>query len=254
MHNRRLAPLMLSCLCFLLLASPCWGERGPSLAQLRQTVIDNPRDPEANYQLGLKYEALGRSREALKYLQAAVQLRPDYADALNELQKIRAGRGEYGEAARYLEQLSKLKPDSLEIKDALSDAGNKQGLGLLREGKFADAAAAFTAAAQSSPKSPGPPNNLGIAQLEAGKTQEAIAAFQEAIHRDPRDVAAHYNLSLTYFAMGDKWKARMEFLSVRTLDPDMARELGTLVLPGIPQAPEAPPAPPFLPKSSGPGE
>jgi len=75
-----------------------------------------------------------------------------------------------------------------------------------------------------------------------------VASFQEAIHRDPKCVEAHYNLSLIYLAMGDKWNARMEFLSVRTLDPDMARELGPLVLPGTPQAPEAPPAPPFVPK------
>ena len=249
MQNRRLAPLMLSCLCFLLLVSPTWGEKGPSLAQLRQAIINNPQDPEANYKLGLKYEELGRPREALKYLQKAVELRPDYADALNELQKVREGSGEYGEAAKYLEKLSKLKPDSIEIKNQLSNDNNKQGLALLQQGKFGDAAEAFQEAAQSSPKSPGPLNNLGIAKLQAGNRQEAIEAFQEAIHRDPKSVEAHYNLSLTYSAMGDKWKARIEFLSVRTLNHDMARELAPLILPGTPQGMEVPSAPPpFLPK------
>jgi len=159
-QNRRLVPLMLSCLCFLLLVSPSWGEKGPTLAQLRQAVINNPQDPEANYKLGLKYEQLGRPREALKYLQEAVALRPDYADALSELQKLREGRGEYGEAAKYLEKLSKLKPDSEEIKNQLSNANNKQGLALLQQGKFADAAEPFQEAGKSSPKSPGPLNNL----------------------------------------------------------------------------------------------
>src|SRR5208283_209142 len=79
LQNRRLVPLMLSCLCFLLLVSPSWGEKGPTLAQLRQAVINNPQDPEANYKLGLKYEELGRPQVALKYLQEAVKLRPDYA-------------------------------------------------------------------------------------------------------------------------------------------------------------------------------
>jgi tetratricopeptide (TPR) repeat protein len=232
---------------------PDLGEKGPTLAQLRQAIIDNPQDPEANYKLGLRYEELGRPREALKYLQEAVKLRPDYADALHELQKLREGSGEYGEAAKYLEKLSKLKPDSLEIKNQLSNDNNKQGLALLQQGKFADAAGAFQEAAQSSPKSPGPLNNLGIAQLQAGNRQEAVEAFQGAIRRDPKSVVeAHYNLSLTYLDMGDKWRARVEFLSVRSLDPDMARELGPLVLPGTPQAPEAPPAPPFLPKSTPP--
>ena len=169
MQNRRLVPLMLSCLCFLLLVSPTWGENGPTLTQLRQAVNNNPQDPEANYKLGLKYVELGRPREALKYVQEAVKLKPDYADALNELQKLREGRGEYGEAAKDLEKLSKLKPDSIEIKNQLSNANNKQGLALLQQGKFGEAAGAFQEAAKNSPKSPGPLNNLGIAQFQAGK-------------------------------------------------------------------------------------
>jgi len=248
-QNRRLSLLMLSCLCFLLLVSPTRGERGPSLAQLRQAIINNPQDPEANYKLGLKYEELGRPREALKYLQKAVELRPDYADALNELQKVREGSGEYGEAAKYLEKLSKLKPDSMEIKNQLSNDYNKQGLALLQEGKFGHAAGAFQEAAKNSPKSPGPLNNLGIAQLKAGNRQEALAAFQEALRGDPKYIEAHYNLALIYSATGDKWKARIEFLSVRTLNHDMARELAPLILPGTPQGMEVPSAPPpFLPK------
>ncbi len=148
--------------------------------------------------------------------------------------------------------MSKLKPDSLEIKNQLSEANNKQGLALLQQGKFADAAGAFQEAAQSSPKSPGPLNNLGIAQLQAGNRQGAVASFQEAVRRDPMNPEAHYNLALTYLDMGDKGKARVEFLSVRSLDPNMGRELAPQVLIGTPQAPEAPPAPPFLPKSTPP--
>jgi Flp pilus assembly protein TadD len=114
----------------------------------------------------------------------------------------------------------------------LSNDKNKQGLALLQQGKFGDAAGAFQEAAKSSPKSPGPLNNLGIAQLQAGKRQEAL-------RRDPKNVEAHYNLSLTYLEMGDKFKARVEFLSVRSLNPEMGRELAPLVLPGTPQGVEA---------------
>ena len=85
MQTRRLAPLMLSCLCFLLLVSPTWGGKGPSLAQLRQAIINNPQDPEANYKLGLKYEELGRPQEALKYLQEAAKSSPTSPGPLNNL-------------------------------------------------------------------------------------------------------------------------------------------------------------------------
>jgi len=237
-QNRRLVLLMLSCLCFLLLVSPTWGEKGPTLTQLRQAIIDNPQDPEANYKLGLKYEELGRPEVALKYLKEAVKLKPDYADALNELQKLKEGSGEYGEAAKYLEKLSKLKPDSLEIENQLSNVNDKQGLALLQQGKFADAAEAFQEAAKNNPKSPGPLNNLGVAQLQAGNRQEAAAAFQEAIRLDPTNTKAHYNLTLTYLAMGDNSKALDEFLTVLRLNPDMARQLPLIprvVLPGAPR-------------------
>src|SRR5208337_5374513 len=143
-------------------------------------------------------------------------------DALNELQKLKEGSGEYGEAAKYLEKLSKLKPDSLEIENQLSNVNDKQELALLQQGKFADAAEAFQEAAKNNPKSPGPLNNLGVAQLQAGNRQEAAAAFQEAIRLDPTNTKAHYNLTLTYLAMGDNSKALDEFLTVLRLNPDMA--------------------------------
>ena len=104
--------------------------------------------------------------------------------------------------------MSKLKPDSIEIKNQLSNANNKQGLALLQQGKFGEAAGAFQEAAKNSPKSAGPLNNLGVAQFQAGKPQEAAEAFQEALRRDPKNAETHYNVSLTYLEMGDKWKAR----------------------------------------------
>src|SRR5208337_2634486 len=76
--------------------------------------------------------------------------------------------------------------------------------------------------ARAAPRPPGPSTIWG-SQLQAGNRQQAVEAFQEAIRRDPKSVDAHYNLSLTYLDMGDKWRARIEFLSVRSLDPDMAR-------------------------------
>jgi len=163
MPRRQIVLLVLAWFCLILLASPAPGEWGPNVVQLRAAVQKNPQDPEANYKLGQKYLEMGRPKVAVKYLKKALQLKPDYPEALEAMAKLNNAAGNYGAAATDVKNLQKLKPNDVELSNRLSNQYNQEGLALLKENRFADAEAVFKEAAKGDPKASGPYNNLGIA-------------------------------------------------------------------------------------------
>ena len=52
---------------------------------LERAVTVGPQDPEANYSLGMVFAQIGDSDRAYEYLQAALKLRADYPEALNNI-------------------------------------------------------------------------------------------------------------------------------------------------------------------------
>ncbi len=239
MPRRQIALLAWSCLCFILLTSPAFGERGPSVVQLRAAVQQNPQDPEANYKLGLKYLEMGRPGPAAKYLKEAIRLKPDYPEALEAMARLNKGEGKPGAAATDLEKLAKLKPKNAKLRDRLSKEQNQQGLALLKENRFADAEAAFQQAAENSPDNPGPLNNLGVAYISAGKQDKATRAFRDALSRDPDNADAHFNLGLMFVDSGNMRAAYGESLNLRRLNPELAHQLDALS--SLPRTPSSGP-------------
>jgi protein O-GlcNAc transferase len=228
MPRRQIVLVVLACFCLILLVSPALGERGPSVVQLRAAVQKNPQDPEANYKLGMKYLEMGRPNVAAKYLKEAIRLKPDYPEALEAMAKLNKGQGNYGAAVTDMKKLLKLKPNDAQLRDRLGNEQNQQGLALLKEGNYADAEAAFKAAAKADPKASVPYNNLGIAYSNAGRQDDAIRAFQGALQRDSQNAEAHYNLGLLNVAAGNKVAAYAEFLALRNLNPALAHQLDYL--------------------------
>ncbi len=58
---------------------------GGEIKKRLKAVQDNPDDPEAHFQLGLSYMALGRHQEEIAAYEEAVRLKPDFADAYYNL-------------------------------------------------------------------------------------------------------------------------------------------------------------------------
>jgi tetratricopeptide (TPR) repeat protein len=136
-------------------------------------------------------------------------------DALADLQRSREAADHYAAAARLL---------------APSDGAGWLGLGnsLVRLGRFAPAAAAFTAAARAEPDNPEPRFALGNALAAQEHYPEAAAAYRQALALAPNLVDAHNNLGNVLLLGGEVAAAVAEYreaLRERPGDPALAESL-----------------------------
>jgi len=139
---------------------------------LRQVIALKPDYAEAHNNLGVTFKELGRLDEAEASLRQVIALKPDYADAHGNLGNTLKEMGRLGEAEASLRQAITLKPDYV--------------LGHC---------------------------NLGNTLKEMGRLDEAEASLRQAIALKPDFAAAHYNLGLFFCAVKEVEKAVVQFKS-----------------------------------------
>lgn len=189
----------------------------------------------------------GRAADALALLERAVNLKPNYAPALNNLGAARLECGDVaGAQAAYRDALKadsrtvgarlglaavalrQDKPDEaeLEVMEALTvEPGNMQAKSLqanihLARREFRAAKALLDEIAQAAPKDVRARCNIGTALLAAGDSASAEAAFREAIAIDPAHADAHFGLGEALRAVGRGDEARAAYAEALKLDAD----------------------------------
>ncbi|HEX9205063.1 MAG TPA: tetratricopeptide repeat protein [Candidatus Deferrimicrobiaceae bacterium] len=74
-----------------------------AMRELTRAAELDPGNPEADMMLGMTYQARGESAKAEEYLRKAIDARPDYAEAHNNLGTVLASQKRWDEAAREFE-------------------------------------------------------------------------------------------------------------------------------------------------------
>jgi tetratricopeptide (TPR) repeat protein len=141
------------------------------------------RDPEMLYKFGLVAMEAGFFADASKAEEDALQLRPDYADAMYALARalIAGGKGQQGEI--WIRKYLALRP---------SDATAQYGLGyvLVAEEKLDEARAAFERSLALQPEQTESPFQLGIVAQKQGNDAAAQDWFRKVLARDPAHAGA----------------------------------------------------------------
>jgi len=177
----------------------------------------NP-DPEMLYNFACVYNNLGRDTEAIETFKQVIKIKPDYAQAYNQLGYIYYKLGRYAEAIDVFRQAIAIKPD-------LAEAHNNLGNTLGRLGHSAEAIQACTEAIKIRPDFAEAHCNLGAAYLSQGDLTNAINAFKKAIQIKPHYAQAHYNLGLAFLQAGDKDSALKQCDILRQLNQNFADAL-----------------------------
>lgn len=177
----------------------------------RATLARNPECWLAHNNLG----TLLPPHEALPHYQKSTALRPDYAQAW---QNMGSAWVETGDPARALEALEK----ALALEPLFAEAWINSGVALLRLARPAEAIIKFQRALEIDPKAARAESGLGLALLQTGKIEEALQHAEKAVEIAPAFAEAQNNLGTVLLAAGRPDDAIRAYAEAVRLPPDVA--------------------------------
>jgi protein O-GlcNAc transferase len=180
----------------------------------RQICAADTNHVGAWHLLGVLAHQLGR-KDAADLIARAVALKPEFAEAHNDLGVVLGAQGRFGEAVACFEQAVALKPDYAE---ALNNLGN-----VFRElGRLGEAVAQYERALALQPSNPMTQIYLGNALKAQGNIDAAVSRYRRALAIDPNLGIAHYNLGTTIKQLGQLEEAVFHYRRALALMPNFA--------------------------------
>jgi protein O-GlcNAc transferase len=192
----------------------------------RQVCTARPDHFAALHRLGVVAHQLGRP-DAPDILARAVKLRPDVAEAHNDLGVVLGARGRFAEAATAFQRAAALRPDYAEAHANLGGA-------LRRLGRTEEAVARYERAAVLMPNSAGAHNNVANALMELGRLDAALAHYDKAIALAPDFAPAHYNRGVALRGQSRFVEAAASFQRALALKSDFFAAKFAACMAGLP--------------------
>ena len=151
------------------------GRLGEAIAALPKGPGNQARLRRGPQQLGPRFGWLRTARRgASAQFQAALEIKPDYAEAHNSLGAALAGCGRLDEAIAHYQTALEIKPD-------YAEAHNNLGAALAGRGRIDGALVHFQMALKIKPDYAEAHSNLGIALAGRGQIDEAIDHYRKAL-------------------------------------------------------------------------
>jgi tetratricopeptide (TPR) repeat protein len=168
------------------------GQMTRAIASFRQTIALKPDMAEAYNELGHTYLRSNKPDEAIAACERAVSQAPAYAEAYVTLGSALLTRGRVAEAIDALKQAIRIKPN-------LAEAFNNLGFAYEQNREPDKAVLAFRTAIRLRPDYAHAFYNLGNSYLTQGKQEAAIEAYQQTVRINPGFVRAYYNLGQAFY-------------------------------------------------------
>jgi serine/threonine-protein kinase len=188
-------------------------ERDEAVRFLTAAVALRPDSPGAHLNLGGALYYKGQVDEAIASVKKAIEHDPKYADAHYNLGLALKGKGQVDEAIASYRKAIALDP---------KDAGFHINLGVLLcdvKREYSLAEAVFREAIRLDPDDAVAHTNLGIALSHQGKLDEALANYRKALELDPKYAKAHHYLGKALRAKGQVDEAIASYRKAIDLDP-----------------------------------
>jgi tetratricopeptide (TPR) repeat protein len=228
-----------------------------ALAVYDRMPAGSPLRSNAEIQIGLGLETLGRKDEAVKHLEAAIKEDPDDLEALSALGGLYRGRKDFARAATYydravatiktperhhwslfyargiayertkrwplaeadLKKALELIPESMGSNRAL--VLNYLGYSWVDQGINLDEAfGMLRRAVELKPRDGYIIDSLGWAHFRMGRFEEAVRELERAIDLKPSDPVINDHLGDAYWRVGRRLEARFQWNHARDLNPD----------------------------------
>jgi tetratricopeptide (TPR) repeat protein len=178
-----------------------------------QTRTAAPDAAQAHYALGLGEQAAGRVDAAIAHFDAALQIRPNFPEALAAGGYILQSRGHVAGALAFYGRAVELKADDF------TSWFNMGGL-LLAQGQRPQALTCLARACALDPAHAGAAANYGAALAETGQLQEATTQLRRALALNPNLGQAALNLGNALMRQGLYRDAYDSYARALALQPD----------------------------------
>ncbi len=197
-----------------------------AVVRLCRTLIDAYFGSAAlHLVLGVALGKTGALKDAVRHLQIAEDLRPDYAESAYNLGVVYQELGLPAEAIGAYGRALEVDPDR-------ADAWNNIGAVMMEAGDVPAALQAFDKAVTADPDMVEAWNNRGHMRQNLGDFEGAIADYQQVLARDPAHVNVYFNIAHAMKLIGQKEASKTCLWQVLKLDPNLgtaARELALIV-------------------------
>ena len=202
---------------------PVWRRAGQGCwaAALALSVVFNllasvGQCADWHYELGGMLFRQGRLQEAIGHYDQALRLKPDFAEAQNNLGVALAQLGRMPEAVERFEQTLHIKPD-------YAEAHYNLGLALADLGRLTEAIGHYEQAVRIQPDYAEAHNDLGVALVQAGRPTEAVQHYEQALRIHPDDAEVQYNLGLALEKLGRMQEAIGHYEQALRIRPDFVQ-------------------------------
>jgi len=165
----------------------------------------------------------GKFREAEIGYKKLIELKPDYAEAHNNLAVIRKELGRLDEAEISFKKAIKLKPD-------YADAHYNLGIILQELNRVDEAEINYKKAIKLKPDYVQAYNNLGNTLKDLERFDEAITYYKKVIELDPKNLIAHNNLGVTLIELSRLDEAELSLKKAIEIKPDFVEPHNNLGL------------------------
>jgi tetratricopeptide (TPR) repeat protein len=190
-------------------------------AAYRQILDLRPDIAEAHNNLGNVLRDQGQLDEAQARYEQALVLRPALAETHNSLGNILRGQGKLDQALARYQQALALRPD-------LAELHYNVGCIFQSQGKLDEAVAQYERAIALKPDFATAHNNLGVVLRAQGKLDQALACYQQALALRPDYADAHSNLGNTLKQQGKLDEAMARYQQAIALRPNLAEPYNSL--------------------------
>jgi tetratricopeptide (TPR) repeat protein len=156
------------------------GNHDEAIAKFQAALAVSPACFDCQFNIGVAYMAKKDEKQAEESWKKALEIKGDYAEALNALSTLYNNQKRFDEASAM----------SAKAASAGGGAGNadatfNQGIILWNQGKIADAKVKFEETLKSNPNHADAHYQLGMALLNEGKLAEAVAEFEGYVKLAP---------------------------------------------------------------------
>lgn len=192
------------------------GQISEAAASYRRVLELKPDHADANNNLGVLLGNAGQFADALPHYERAIALRPDYAEAHNNLAVALGEVGRVKDAVAHYREAIAIRSDYMEAHNNLAVA--LSGIGQTNEA-ITHYERALSLKSSNTEYTAGIHNNLGIALAALGRTPEAIEHYERAVSLNPNFAAALTNLGIALVELGRIEEARKHYDRAVEADP-----------------------------------